>query len=344
MKRVLVIEDDPNLLENISELLRYNKFEVHVASDGKCAIDLVQLIDFDLIICDVLLPGIDGLSVLKYLKDHLKKVHTSFIFLSAKVCPEDIRSGMNLGADDYLLKPASADVILTSIHTCLEKKENFLNWSKTNFEKEYSQINKVMIHEFRTPLTGLGLVLDYLENASEHLGDSEIYDLVLEGEKALYRLNTSINKLSTFYQLDHLILKPGHISLDYPYFQSLLGDKIDDFDIQLVNKGIEIVFDESLFRFVVNELAENALKFKSGREKILLVVDSDFITFSNQQVNEKTSGPISIKPFHQLDRGKIEQQGFGLGLSIVQKICDLHQCKFECAIDSALNFQAQLQV
>ncbi|MBS4040159.1 MAG: response regulator [Flavobacteriales bacterium] len=343
MKRVLVIEDDSNLLENIIELLRYNNFEAYAASDGKSAIDLVHMMDFDLIISDILLPGVDGLSVLKYLKEKLKKVNTSFIFLSAKAHPEDIRSGMNLGADDYLLKPATADSILTSIKTCLEKKKEFLNWSKKIVEKEYNQINKVMIHEFRTPLTGLGLVLDYLENASENLGDTEIYDLVLEGEKALSRLNSSISKLSTFYQLDHLIVHPIPISLDSLFFNNLLKEKIGDFDFKLNDKLASISFDKSLFQFVIKELAENALKFKSGTDKIGVVVESNSITFSNKQMNEKSSGLVSIKPFQQLDRDRLEQQGFGLGLSIVQKICDLHHSKFECEIDPLLNFQAQIR-
>ena len=103
---------------------------LHSVINGFDGIDAAKNENFDLIICDIMLPDIDGYSVLKELRKREKTKFIPFIFLTAKASMSDLRSGMNLGADDYLIKPFRSEDLLAAITTRLEKSKSVLASSK----------------------------------------------------------------------------------------------------------------------------------------------------------------------------------------------------------------------
>jgi DNA-binding response OmpR family regulator len=133
-KKILVIEDEKNLLEDLRVLLEEEKYLVLTASDGKKGISLAKEEKPDLIICDVMMPGVDGYEVLRTLSLNKTTKQIPFIFLTAKVEREDIRLGMQHGADDYLFKPYKSAELISAIEArfkrikmltaSLEKKDN----------------------------------------------------------------------------------------------------------------------------------------------------------------------------------------------------------------------------
>jgi DNA-binding LytR/AlgR family response regulator len=130
MEKILVIEDDKAYLENIKILLEEEDYNVTSVVNGFDGIDAAKNENFDLIICDIMLPDVDGYSVLKELRRREKTKFVPFIFLTAKASMSDLRSGMNLGADDYLTKPFRSEDLLTAIATRLEKSKSVLASSK----------------------------------------------------------------------------------------------------------------------------------------------------------------------------------------------------------------------
>jgi DNA-binding NarL/FixJ family response regulator len=114
MKKILVIEDEPEMRRNIVALLRYHEYQPVAAENGRQGIDLARREKPDLILCDVMMPEMDGYAVLQALHEDAALTPIPFIFLTAKGEKDDLRSGMNLGADDYLTKPVvNADLIQT---------------------------------------------------------------------------------------------------------------------------------------------------------------------------------------------------------------------------------------
>jgi DNA-binding NarL/FixJ family response regulator len=112
MKRILVIEDEPEMRRNITTLLRYHDYKPVEAENGRKGVELARREKPDLILCDVMMPELDGHGVLQALQQDAELALIPFIFLTAKGEKDDLRSGMNLGADDYLTKPvANADLI-----------------------------------------------------------------------------------------------------------------------------------------------------------------------------------------------------------------------------------------
>lgn len=125
MKTILIIEDNNDVRENIADILALENYEVATAANGTIGIEKALSMVPDLIICDIMMPGIDGYEVLKRLSEEGATAGIPFIFLTAKAERSDVRTGMNLGADDYLTKPFDENDLFDAIE-CRLKKHNFL--------------------------------------------------------------------------------------------------------------------------------------------------------------------------------------------------------------------------
>jgi DNA-binding NarL/FixJ family response regulator len=127
MKKILVIEDEPEMRRNITALLRYHDYEPVAAENGRQGIETARHEKPDLILCDVMMPELDGHGVLQALQADASLARIPFIFLTAKGEKEDLRSGMNLGADDYLTKPVANADLVRAIEARLRRSERQAN-------------------------------------------------------------------------------------------------------------------------------------------------------------------------------------------------------------------------
>jgi CheY-like chemotaxis protein/CRP-like cAMP-binding protein len=121
MKTLLLIEDDAVLRETTAEILELEDYKVVVAANGKRGVEQARIMLPDLIICDIMMPELDGYDVFKLLSEDEKTKKIPFIFMSAKTEIKDIRKGMDLGADDYLTKPVEEELLLSAIESRLAK-------------------------------------------------------------------------------------------------------------------------------------------------------------------------------------------------------------------------------
>lgn len=145
MKKILVIEDEPEMRRNISSLLRFHHFEAIAAENGRSGIEAARRERPDLILCDVMMPELDGFGVLHMLQSDASLASIPFIFLTAKGEKDDLRSGMNLGADDYLTKPVPNAELVRAIETRLRRSAQQL---RREFSPDFSSAE---------PLVKLGL-------------------------------------------------------------------------------------------------------------------------------------------------------------------------------------------
>jgi len=121
MKKILVIEDEPEMRRNLTTILRLEKFQPLDAENGRIGVEMAKKEKPDLILCDVMMPEMDGYGVIAALRAEADTVAIPFIFLTAKGEKPDIRAGMNLGADDYLTKPVAKPDLLAAIRSRLER-------------------------------------------------------------------------------------------------------------------------------------------------------------------------------------------------------------------------------
>jgi len=141
MKKILVIEDEPEMRRNITALLRYKDYAPIAAENGRLGVEMARREKPDLILCDVMMPDLDGYGVLRALQAAL----IPFIFLTAKGEKDDLRSGMNLGADDYLTKPVANNDLVQAIEARLSRSAR---QAKREFKPDFSTAE---------PLVKLGL-------------------------------------------------------------------------------------------------------------------------------------------------------------------------------------------
>jgi CheY-like chemotaxis protein len=121
MKTILIIEDDIVLRETTAEILELENYKVVTASNGKRGAEQARIMLPDLILCDIMMPEMDGYELLDILSKDDKTKRIPFIFMSAKTEVKDVRKGMDLGADDYLTKPVSEELLLSAISSRLAK-------------------------------------------------------------------------------------------------------------------------------------------------------------------------------------------------------------------------------
>jgi CheY-like chemotaxis protein len=121
MKKVLIIEDNPDLLDNTAELLELSNYSVCKAADGLAGIESAIEFKPDIILCDIMMPGLDGYGVLHMVQNNPALQQIPFIFLTAKTDLQDLRKGMSLGADDYILKPYDSTDLLNAVKNRLNK-------------------------------------------------------------------------------------------------------------------------------------------------------------------------------------------------------------------------------
>ncbi|MEO9892331.1 response regulator [Aurantibacter sp.] len=131
MKKVLLIEDDLSLRENTAEILELSGYEVSMAPNGKIGVAIAKKDLPNIIVCDIMMPELDGYGVLKELSIDENTKHIPFIFLSAKTERSEIRKGMDLGADDYLTKPFEEEELLSALESRLAKAELLSQMNKS---------------------------------------------------------------------------------------------------------------------------------------------------------------------------------------------------------------------
>jgi DNA-binding NarL/FixJ family response regulator len=135
MNKILVIEDEPEMRRNLVTILRLEKFQPISAADGRSGVEQARKEIPDLILCDVMMPALDGYGVLKELHNDPATMNIPFIFLTAKGEKSDMRSGMNLGADDYLTKPVDKADLLRAIRVRLARAEQL---ARREIEPDFS--------------------------------------------------------------------------------------------------------------------------------------------------------------------------------------------------------------
>ncbi len=145
MKKILVIEDEPEMRRNITTLLRYYDYEPIAAENGRQGVEAARREKPDLILCDVMMPELDGYGVLQALQTDASLARIPFIFLTAKGEKDDLRSGMNRGADDYLTKPVANADLVRAVEARLRRSEQQVNHE---FKPDFSSSQ---------PLLALGL-------------------------------------------------------------------------------------------------------------------------------------------------------------------------------------------
>ncbi|NMB82534.1 MAG: hybrid sensor histidine kinase/response regulator [Ignavibacteria bacterium] len=343
MAKILVIEDDYNIRTNICEILESEGYHTLQAENGQAGLQIIKSRLPDLIICDIMMPELNGFEVLERTKKYSSAASIPFIFLTAKVEPENLRKGMNLGADDYLLKPFHIQDLLDSVKTRLEKKEVV----KKELNDLQEQIIAKIPHELRTPLVPILGYAELIEDEENIENIKEMASLIKKFGKSLH------SKIEKFLIYQDLLIKEAkEIDLKQrKYFTEITSEMIASYltglDPDLNSKerakikveSYNLNIAEWYLETLVKELVENGLKYSDHSKPVSIIGTKENAQYriavldqgrgmSKEEIN-------SISAFKKFGEEQLSETGVGLGLAIVMKI--VNTFKAEISITSKPN-------
>jgi signal transduction histidine kinase len=340
MKKILVIDDALPVREGIAAILGLEGFEVIQAENGLIGIQLARDYLPDLIICDIIMPELNGYDTLAILRQDPTTAAIPFIFLTAKVSREDMRRGMNIGADDYLSKPFTTQELLSAVKTRLEKQEVVLKRSEKKLEDLRGNIIHALPHEFLTPLHGILGFSELLMENYETVGRQEIGEMAQMIHLSATNLHKLIQNFLVYAQIELIATDPKRIAAlrnsvtEHPrmiisevcWQKAKQLEREKDLALELTDTKVQI--SEENLKKVIEELISNAFKFSQAGTPVHVTtttLNHFFIIEINNFGRGMTSQQIAdIGAYMQFERKFYEQQGTGLGLIIAKRLVELH--------------------
>jgi len=369
MKRILVVEDDEAVRFFLSRVLVAQGYAVEAAEDGWAALSSIQKVTPDLILCDINMPGLDGYGLLEKLQSNPATATIPFIFLSAMGENPDIRHGMELGADDYLVKPSKGSEIAKAIEVRLAKQATWMRVYQEKIDMLRNDVTRLLPHELLTPLTGILGVASLMEDERVTFNPHQIREIAEILTFSAERLKRLIQNYLLFVELEAILRDPeahrkrkkslmlhqGSAPVDVKsiVFTAATGiarnvNREADLTLHHVEASFPIVSDD--LKKMTEELADNAFRYSATGTPVTIdgvIEDNRYILTIVDRGRGMTAEQIdNIGAFVQFNREEFEQQGSGLGLSIVKRLAALYdgELKIESRTDSDTTVTLSLPV
>lgn len=339
MHKILVIEDDPHIRNEVVFWLTMEEYTVVAAANGQEGVDFARQECPDLIISDIMMPHKDGYRVLLELRTQPATALIPFIFLSAKQEKEDIRHGMELGADDYITKPFTRDEFLRAIEARLARKKQYVEENERQSNQLRRSLLQILPHELRTPLIGILGVGELLTQDAETLTSTEIAEygaMISSSGKQLYRL---VENHLLFLQLEQRAANHGHAAHSKPnkceqvnliiqeVCERVAKERTRLSDLALALQVAPLSIAGQDLAKIVYEIVDNAFKFSTAPSPVKVrttVQDGSYLLVISDYGRGIAAAQIeAIGAYVQFDRATQEQQGVGLGLAIVRRLVEL---------------------
>lgn len=359
MTKILVIEDDPVIRGNLIDLLELENYMVSHAEDGLSGVQLARESLPDLIICDIMMPNLDGYGVLTALRTQPATAMIPFIFLTAKADKADRRAGMGLGADDYLTKPFTSDEVLSAIDARFKRRTVLTEQYERKLDELRDSISFAMPHELRTPLTGILGVSTILADNADSFDAGQIREMATIMSSSALRLNRLIENYLLFAELEIIGTSPENVEVlramgpggalktivsDYAHQTAKQAGRESDLTLDL--QGIAVRMDVSHLKKIVEELLDNAFKFSRPGMAVLISGQADHqrvvLSVTDHGRGMTAEQIAQVGAYIQFERKLHEQQGSGLGLAIVKLLAKLYSG--ELRIESTPNVQTTVTV
>lgn len=346
MAKILLIEDERLLREEVSEWLLLESFEVLCAADGLEGVEVAQHERPDLVISDITMPKLDGHGVLMTLRSDPATATLPFIFMTARAAHEDVRRGMDLGADDYIVKPFTHDELLNAIHTRLEKKalveqqrqEEIAQWQRAFDEEREQHLLKLRLvamfsHDFRNPLSAILSSSGILRHYAERLSGEQIihhYDRIDNSVRLLLQM---LDDVLVVAQLENGQLVQSPQTVDVTALSNEIAAEFEAIDehqhplsVQSTLSNPMIRLDPKVYRQIFANLVSNAIKYSPPGTPITTALDRVLhgdapalrLVVADHGIGiPEDSLPRLFQPFHRAANAR-NISGTGLGLAIVK--------------------------
>ncbi|MBE9069454.1 response regulator [Leptolyngbya cf. ectocarpi LEGE 11479] len=319
MKRpiILVIDDEVNHFDVIEALFKHQDYQLYYASNGEDAIVSLSAFKPDLILLDVLMPGISGIEVCRRIKALPQWQSVPIIIVTILDTKTNLRSCVKAGADDFITKPFDSIELRARVHTMLKiKKQHDKNQTLSRIQANTLNLLESTLGELRGSLTS-------------QLSHDDLRSRI---EQSTYRLERLTAKFQIYMELELAASQSVPLQTDTRHNLSVAAEIVKvlaqkynrSHDLSLLIEDAEVSMPARYLSIIFNELVDNALKFSSPETSIIVrsTVTENFVTLfihdSGPGMTEETIA--GIDDAIQFERSIYEQNNGGMGLKIVKKI------------------------
>jgi len=348
---ILIVDDEPDNFDVIEAFLNGQNYELHYVSNGKDAIASLPTFRPDVILLDVMMPGIDGIQVCQKIKAMALWSSVPIIMVTALNTKEDLARCLAAGADDFISKPVNAIELRSRIHSMLRIKQQYdkiqsfsklqrdtINILGNNLQELRGNLASSLPHELNTPLNGILGGIGLLLSDFEKMSSEEVRELLDISYASAIRLDKLTQKFLLYLQLELTPIRPetDTVNIISSLIEHLAKTKAAQVqrleDLSLDVQSVDVDINSSYLQRLIEELLENAFKFSQPGTLVKLEGHSSqgmfHIQLSDHGCGMTHEQIASIGAFMQFKRDVNEQQGSGLGLPIVQKIVQLYGGRF----------------
>lgn len=329
--KILTIEDDVVLRDGINEILVRAGYETVQASMGSEGLKMALEKRPDLILLDIMMPGMNGFDVLKHLREHQQTATTPVIMVTALGSRNNYRDGMDLGADDFIVKPFTRNELLQAIESRLSRKNLFNELKETAVRETNMRILRTIPHELRTPLNGLMGYGQLLASDPDCFSRDELVSAGKDIYASALRLNRLVERYLLFIQLELKLGNWERVSQPFPVYASLkqkafeVADRYDRLkDLYFSGNAVTTRLPLMLLQQLCDELLDNAFKFSKVGDQVVFSFD---VEDERLKLEIEDQGPgftkeqySKVSPFVKFNLNFRSNEGSGLGLSIVQRL------------------------
>jgi two-component system sensor histidine kinase/response regulator len=358
MVSVVAIDDNLSVLKAVEVILQTAGFEVRIAHDGCEGLKMIKQEPPDVVICDIEMPKLNGHQVLRVLRQDAATADLPVIFLTAYSERSDVRTGMELGADDYITKPFSAKDITGAVEAQIKKRTTLTTKYESTLRLLRKNIAYALPHELRTPLAGILGFAGVLDMDYENLKPEELHQIASHILKSGRRLQRVLENYLVYAQLEilgadplelealrnHIVANTEEIVATQARQKAAEAARAGDLVLNIQNIALQI--SEGDLRKIVEELTDNAFKFSNPGTPVQITSQREPNRFT-LNIQDRGRGMSAeqiqnVGAYMQFGRMLHEQQGLGLGLVIARRLAELHNARFQ--IQSALNQGTQVSL
>ncbi|HKU41574.1 MAG TPA: ATP-binding protein [Polyangiales bacterium] len=331
--RVLLVDDNADMRDYVTRLLD-ERYEVLALGDGQTALERARVAPPDLVLSDVMMPGLDGFGLLRALRAERRTKTIPIILLSARAGEESIVEGLSAGADDYLVKPFAARELLARVQTHLELAEQRRAWASEleRANRELESFSYSVSHDLRAPLRAIDGFSKRLIDRQADFDDSARADLG-QIRLGVQRMTALIDDLLELSRASRQPLRKRSLQLDELaklVFEELSARSSERRARLEVQPGLDVDADPNLLRVAFENLLGNALKFSAPRAEPSIRVGklerpgpTTFYVADNGVGFDMKYVAKLFQPFSRLHSTQ-EFEGTGIGLTTVQRIVARH--------------------
>jgi len=337
--QILVVDDNKTNLQLIGATLKQNNFAIAFALNAKQAEEFVAKKKPDLILLDVMMPGVDGFEYCKKFKSDKDNADIPVIFVSAKTAKIDVIKGFEVGAVDYIEKPFNGAELIKRIETHLELKKTKEEIIATNNAK--NKLFSILAHDLRGPLGSVISILNILQDEETETTKEEISELLGMLQQTADSVYQLLENLLSWAQSQTGRITPNledtQLSGCITSIAHLYLGQANAKGITLVTNNIIgnkfAVCDTRLIRTILRNLIGNAIKFTPEHGTITISSDIDATSYhihvkdSGLGIDSATIAKIMDKNNHFSKHGTNNEHGTGLGLNICQEFAMLNNGK-----------------